>query len=142
MIIVVKGLSYKKLLIKSLSYLSLLIIFYFYYGHMSSKFSDQTVKLETELTAQKKENTQNRSLAYEDEIYKEAVIVVDLLEQKHVQSVKIIKDKLLIICDYNTNIEPVLIRYGVKAFVKNTSKNIKIAIDVKTIVENKYNETK
>lgn len=140
MIIVVKGLSYKRLLVKSLSYLSLIIMFYFYYGHMSTKFEDQTVKLKDELTVQQKQKRLNESLAYEDEIYKEAVIIVDLLEQKHVQSIKIVKDKLLIICDYNTNIEPVLIRYGVKAFVKNTSKNIKIAIDLQTVTENKRNE--
>lgn len=141
MIIVVKGLSYKRLVVKSISYLVLVIMFYFYYGHMSTKFENQQDQLKNELTSQKKQNTTNKSLAYEDEIYKEAVIIVDLLEQKHIQSVKIIKDKLLIICDYNTDIEPVLIRYGVNAFVKNTSKNIKIAIDVKTIVENKYNES-
>jgi vacuolar-type H+-ATPase subunit I/STV1 len=107
---------------------------------MSSKFEDQTSKLENQLTVQKKEETLSRSMGYENEIYKEAVIIVDLLDQKHIQSIKVIKDKLLIICDYNTDIEPVLIRYGVKAFVKNTAKNIKIAIDVKTIVENKYEE--
>ncbi len=140
MIIVVKGFDYRRVLVKGLSYLALIIIFYFYYGHMSTKFENQNNKLENELNIQKKEETLNKSLAYEDEIYKEAVVIVDLLEQKHIQSVKIIKDKLLIICDYNTDIEPILIRYGVKAFVKNTAKNIKIAIDVKTIVENKYEE--
>lgn len=140
MVIIVKGLDYRRLLIKGLSYLFLIIIFYFYYGHMSSKFEDQTSKLENQLTVQKKEETLSRSMGYENEIYKEAVIIVDLLDQKHIQSIKVIKDKLLIICDYNTDIEPVLIRYGVKAFVKNTAKNIKIAIDVKTIVENKYEE--
>jgi hypothetical protein len=43
-----------------------------------------------------------------------------------------------LVCDYNTDIEPLLIRYGVNAFVKHTSKNIKILIDLETIVENKY----
>lgn len=140
MVIVVKGFSYKRLLIKSLSYLSLLAMFYLYYGHMSTKFQDEKIQLGKELTSQKKQNMLDKSLGYEKEIYKEAVVIVDLLEQKHIQSIKIVKDKMLIICDYNTNIEPVLIRYGVKAFVKNTAENIKIAIDVKTIVENKYNE--
>lgn len=140
MIIIVKGLNYKRVVVKSLSYLALVIMFYFYYGHMSTKFDTQKEQLQSELVSQKKQNNIDRSIAYENEIYKEAVTIVDLLGQKHIQSIKIIKDKLLLICDYTTDIEPVLIRYGVKAFVKNTSKNIKIAIDVKTIVENRYDE--
>ena len=63
---------------------------------------------------------------------------MNLLEQKHIQSIKIVKDKLYIICDFTTDIEPLLIRYGVAAMIKNSNKNIKIAIDLKTIVENKY----
>ena len=49
-----------------------------------------------------------------------------------------VKDKLYLVCDFNTDIEPLLIRYGVGAMIKNSNQNIKIAIDLKTIVENKY----
>ena len=63
--------------------------------------------------------------------------MVDLLGQKNIQSIKVVKERLFVVCDNNTNIEPVMIRYGVNALVKSTMANIKIAIDLQTIVENK-----
>ena len=138
MIILIKGNSYRQLAVKGLAILSLFGMFYLYYGHMSDKFKEQNQQLQQKLVKQAKVKKQDKSIQFEKTIYKEAVIIVDLLEQRHIQSVKVTKDRLLIICDYNTDIEPVLIRYGVKALIKNTSKNIKIAIDLKTIVENKY----
>lgn len=138
MIILVEGNSYRRLAIKGASFLALFLMFYIYYNHMSDKFSQENKQLETKLTKQVKVNTQNKSLAFEQTIYKESVIIVDLLNQKKVQSIKIVKDRLLLVCDYDTDIEPLLIRYGVNAYIKNTSNNIKIAIDLKTIVENKY----
>lgn len=138
MIIILKTTNKNRLLIKTLSVLSLLIMFGFYYQHMSNKFAEQNNNLVNKLdkTIIKKEI--DKSIKLEKTIYKESVIIVNLLEQKHVQSIKIIKDKLYIVCDFTTDIEPLLVRYGVGAMIKNTKKNIKIAINLKTIVENKY----
>jgi len=138
MIIVIKGKDYKRIFIKTLSIISLFIMFYLYYGHMSAKFQQQNKQLSNKLAIQVTNVKNKISEKVETTIYKEAVVLVDMLDQRHIQSVKIVKDKLFIICDYNTDIEPILIRYGVNAFVKNTSKNIKIAIDLKIITENKY----
>jgi len=140
MIIILKTTNKNQLLIKALSMLSLLIMFWFYYQHMSNKFEEQNNELIDKLdkTIIKKEI--DKSIKLEQTIYKESVIIVNLLEQKHIQSIKVVKDKLLIICDFTTDIEPLLVRYGVGAMVKYTSKNIKIAINLKTIVENKYND--
>ena len=138
MIIVIKGKNRKQLIIKALSMLGLVGMFYLYYGHMSNKFKEQNDLLVNKLNLKVENKKIETSKKIEDTIYKEAVVVVDLLEQKNVESIKILKDKLFIVCDNDTNIEPVMIRYGVNALIKNTSKNIKIAIDLKTIVENKY----
>ncbi|MEA3498244.1 MAG: hypothetical protein U9R16_04210 [Campylobacterota bacterium] len=138
MIVIIKGRNIKQLIIKALSMLSLVLMFYWYYGHMSDKFKAQNEKLVSKLNIRAENKKANLSIKFEKTIYKEAVIVVDLLEQKHIQSIRIVKDKLLIICDYDTDIEPVLIRYGVNALIKNTSQNIKIALDLEVIVENKY----
>lgn len=139
MIIVIKGRNKKQLIIKALSMLSLIIMFALYYNHMGNKFNEGSGKFSqnnNSLNIQQK--VLDKSMKLERTIYKEAVIIVNLLEQKNVQSVKVVKDKLLVICDYDTNIEPVLVRYGVNAMIKSTSKNIKIAVDLKIIVENKY----
>jgi hypothetical protein len=138
MIIILKTTNKNQLLIKALSMLSLLIMFWFYYQHMSTKFQEQNNELVNKLdkTIVKKEI--DKSIKLEKIIYKESLIIVNLLEQKHIQSIKIVKDKLYIICDFTTDIEPLLVRYGVGAMIKNTTNNIKIAVDIKTIVENKY----
>ena len=138
MIVIIKGKDYKRVGIKLLSLLSLFVMFYFYYQHMSDKFRTQNDQLVNKLNITVETKKNNETIAYEKLIYKEAVVIVDLLEQINVQSVEVVKERLLVICDYNTNIEPLMIRYGVNALIKNTSKNIKIAIDLKTIVENKY----
>jgi len=138
MIVIIKGKDYKRVGIKLLSLLSLFVMFYFYYQHMSDKFRTQNDQLVNKLNITVETKKNNETIAYEKLIYKEAVVIVDLLEQINVQSVEVVKERLLVVCDYNTNIEPLMIRYGVNALIKNTSKNIKIAIDLKTIVENKY----
>jgi len=138
MIVIIKGKNRNQLIIKALSILSLVGMFYLYYGHMSSKFQEQNEQLVSKLNIKIENKKQDFSKSIEKLIYKEAVVVVDLLDQKHIESISVVKDKLLIVCDYNTNIEPILIRYGINALVKSTSKNIKIALDINTIVGNKY----
>jgi len=138
MIIIIKTKNRNQLLIKALSMLSLFLMFWFYYSHMSNKFQSQNEQLITKLDKVIVKKKEDKSINLEKAIYKESVIVVNLLEQKHIQSIKVVKDKLYIICDFTTDIEPLLIRYGVAAMIKNSNTNIKIAIDLKTIVENKY----
>ena len=138
MIVIVKGKDYKRIAIKAISYIIVVIMFYFYYQHMSDKFKNQNKQLVTKLniSVEKKQDKETKKL--EDTIYNEALVIVDLVKQEQVQSIKIVKDRLLMVCDYDTNIEPLLIRYGINALIQSTSKNIKIAIKLKTIVENKY----
>ena len=138
MIVIIKTRNRNQLLIKALSMLSLLIMFWLYYGHMSDKFQEQNNKLVNKLDQTIIKKKIDKSINLEKTIYKEAVIIVNLLEQKHIQSIKVLKDKLFIICDFSTDIEPLLIRYGIAAMIKNSDQNIKIAIDLRKIVENKY----
>ena len=138
MIVVVKGKNYKRLAIKAGSVLALVAMFYFYYMHMSNKFSQEKQTLVQQLKI--KEDTKKIKLAKKLEklIFKESEMVVDLLGQERIQSIRILKNRLFIVCDFDTDIEPLLVRYGVNALVKSTAENIKIAIDLKFIVENKY----
>ena len=138
MIVILKTRNRNRLLIKAFSMLSLIVMFGFYYSHMSTKFQDEKSLLTQKVTKEVVNKTSDKSINLEKTIYKESVKIVNLLEQKHVQSIKIIKDKLYLICDFDTDIEPLMVRYGVAAMIKNSNKNVKIAIDLKTIVENKY----
>ena len=138
MIIIIEGKRNKQLLIKALSMLSLVVMFWLYYSHMSDKFKEQNNQLLSKLELKKEKKITDKKSNLEKTIYKESVVIVDLIGQKNIQSIKVVKDRLLIVCDFNTDIEPLLIRYGVNAMVKNTSNNIKLALDLKLIVENKY----
>ena len=46
----------------------------------------------------------------------------------------------MIICEPNTNLEALMIRYGSMALVKESLKETIIAIDLKYIVESRINE--
>jgi hypothetical protein len=97
-------------------------------------------KLETEL-AQKTEILNKKTdvnKKVEKIVYKEAEKCVELLGQEKIRSVRVVKDKLFIVCDYDTNVEPLFIRYGIMALVKSTPEEIKISIDLKFVVESNY----
>ncbi|MCK5110877.1 MAG: hypothetical protein KAQ94_05095 [Arcobacteraceae bacterium] len=138
MILVVKGKNYKRLAAKTLSVIGLIVMFYAYYTHMSDKFQGMNNTLVKKLDIEGKNKKINLARVLEKLIYKEAETAVDLLGQNNIRSVRIIEKKLFIVCDYDTDIEPLLIRYGVQAMMKQTAQDIKIAIDLKFIVESRY----
>jgi hypothetical protein len=140
MILIVKGKSYKTIIRKVLAMAFLCFMFFFYYEHMSNKFKEETKKLENELFVKNEIINNNKKIKQKVSriIYKEAEQIVDLIGQEHVQSVKIVNNRLILVCDYDTNLEPLFIRYGVMALVKSTPENIKIAIELKFIVESRY----
>ncbi|MCD4757915.1 MAG: hypothetical protein K8R39_06560 [Arcobacteraceae bacterium] len=140
MLIIVQNQNNKRVLVKTIAVLSLFTMFWLYYQHMSSKFQEENMKLTTELTTKKEieKKLNSKTVKLENLLYKEAVLITKLINQKNIQSIQIVKDKLLIVCDFGTNMEPVMIRYGVNAMLKSTDTDIKIALDIRTIVENKY----
>ena len=140
MVIIVQNQNKKRVMVKTIAVLSLVTMFWLYFQHMSTKFQEQNTKLTIELETKKEleRKINSKSAKIEDLLYKEAVLVTKLINQKNIQSIQIVKDKLLITCDFGTNIEAVMIRYGASAMLKSTDVDIKIALDIKTIVENKY----
>jgi hypothetical protein len=138
MIVVVRGKRYKRLAIKALSYIGLIVMFYFYYLHMSDKFSEEKNVLVEKLDEKGEKKKVDLARTLERLIYKEAEMVVALLDQTKVREVKILENKLYILCDSDTDTEPLLVRYGVNAMMKHGAEDIKIAIDLKFIVESKY----
>lgn len=145
MIVAVKR-KKKGLLLKVVAVLALIGMFTAYYFHMGNEFKEfDTNKQEHTLKKVDKSEyakRQRRAAILEDLIFKEAEKAVELLEQRNVQSVKIVEDKLLIVCDPNTNLEPLMVRYGVEALIKSSRKDVKIAIDLKFIVESNYDVKK
>jgi len=138
MILIVKGKDYRKLALKAFSYIGLIVMFTFYYNHMSDRFQKTNQLLVKKLDIKTDNKKAKLSRTLEKLIFKEAEMVVDLLGQTNIKRITIVERKLLIVCDFDTDIEPLLVRYGVKAMIRQTAQNIKIAIDLKFIVESRY----
>lgn len=141
MIIAVKRTSKKRLIIRILSLIVLFIMFTAYYFHMSEKYAiEEKQKQLTQIEENKAFEEKSKKQKIEKLIYREVESAVDLIGQLKVRNVKIISKKIVIVCDPDTNIDPLLVRYGTLALVKRTLDDIKIAIDLEYIVESKYNE--
>ena len=138
MIIVLKGRNPKRIIVKIASVFSLVIMFGLYYQHMSDKFSKLNGNIANSINVKEQKKQLSKSVKLENIIYKEAIIISKLLSQKNIKYIKVVKNRLLISCDYDTKIDPLLVRYGVNAMIKKSNKDIKIAIEIAIIVENKY----
>jgi hypothetical protein len=140
MIVAVKR-NKKQKFIKILSLVILVAMFGGYYYYMSKNFEEQQQKdLEAKQALKieedkKIENKKNFERAILTEVEKAA----DLIGQEYIRHVKIIENKVVIICEPNTNLEALMVRYGAMALVKNTLNEIIIAIDIKLILESKLN---
>ncbi len=136
MIVTVKQNSYKRPIVKLAVAATLLSLFTVYYFHMSDKF-EQEQKQEID-KLQQNQMIEKRALDIENIIFDEAQIAVDLITQEKVRTIKIVGKKLYIATDPDAKLEPLMVRYGVMALVKESPEDIKIAIDLNNIVESKY----
>ena len=139
MIVAVKRNGPKRKLIRVISLVAVIAMFTAYYFHMSEEFT-QAQEKEKQKVVKQEQKTESTKKAKELErlIFKEIETAVDLIGQEYVQKVKVIKGKVLITCDSSTNLEPLKVRYGSLALIKTTLNDIKVAIDMKYIVESKY----
>ncbi|WP_417326215.1 hypothetical protein [Halarcobacter sp.] len=143
MIVAVKTNNKKRLLIKVASAVAVIIMFIAYYFHMSNEFAmQQKEEQEQKLKAIEIDNKKAMQKKLERIIYREVETAVDLIGQRNIQDVKIISDRVLILTDVGTNLDALKVRYGSTALIKKDLKNIKIAIDLKYVVESKMNEIK
>ena len=117
-------------------------ILVWYYFHMQNYYKNELNKLakKTQVINKKNLKKEKRILAKKLErlIYKEAETCVELIGQKKIQDVRIENGYLIIVTDWDADIEPIFVRYGVLALVKSTPLNKKIAIDLKYLVESRY----
>ena len=140
MIVAVKR-NKKQKLIKFLSLVVVVLMFAGYYWHMSTEMQkQQEAQLKAKQAAlQEQKAKENEKKRVEGIIVKEVEKAVKLIGQENVRHVKIIENRLILICELNTNLEPLMVRYGTMALVKNTLNEVIIAIDVQYILKSKLN---
>ena len=140
MIVAVKR-NKKRTLLKIVSLIVLAAMIGGYYYHMNKSFqeqqqkeleSKQALKLEVDKKEKEKKDIENAIL---NEVEK----AIDLVGQEHIRHVKIIEDKLIIICEPATNLDALLVRYGAMALIKKTLNEIIIAVDINFILKSRLN---
>lgn len=62
---------------------------------------------------------------------------VNLIGQEYVRDVKLIKNKVVFVCEPDTNIDALVVRYGAMALIKKTFDEIVIVVDIDFILKNK-----
>ena len=140
MIVAVKR-NRKQKLIKFLSLVALIAMFGAYYYYTSKTFAEQQqVELEDKKAQKLEEEKQEKTKKdIERAILVEVEKAVDLVGQENIKHVKIVENKVVIVCEVNTNLDALLVRYGVMAFVKKTLNEIIIAVDIDFILKSRLN---
>mgnify|MGYP005985000641 CR=1 FL=1 len=140
MIVAVKR-NKKQKFFKIASLFLVIAMFIGYYYYMSAEFEEkQKIELEQKKAMEiEKEKQATMQKNFERTLLSEIEKAVDLIGQAHVKHVKIIENKLVIICEPDTNLEALMVRYGTMALTKKTLNEIIIAIDINYVVESKLN---
>ena len=139
MVVVVKAQNYKKNFAKIFLICSFAAVGLWYYFDTQVHPIDE--KHDHNVTESVESKHEKRAKALEKIIFNEAQICVELLNQAKIKKISVVADKLIIVCDTDMDIEPILVRYGANALVKNSLTDIKIAVDLAYITENKYEES-
>ena len=140
MIVAVKR-NKKRTLVKILSLLILVGMFTSYYFYMNKSYSQQLQKEIETKQAQKldEEKKEKEKKEIEKVILTEIEKAIDLVGQEHIRHVKIIEDKVIIICEPATNLDALIVRYGAMALTKKTLNEIVIAVDINFILKSRLN---
>ncbi len=140
MIVAVKR-NKKRILLKVVSLLVLAAMLAGYYFHMNKSFEEQQQKeLESKQALKLEEDKKEKEKKdIEKAILSEVEKAIDLVGQEHIRHVKIIEDKLIIICEPATNLDALLVRYGAMALIKKTLNETIIAVDINFILKSRLN---
>lgn len=139
MVVVVKAHNYKKTFATVFVICAATIAGAWYY--FQNQMHPIALKHEQNMPKALESKYEKRAKTLEKIIYNEAEICVELLNQAKVKKISVVGDKLVIVCDVDVDIEPILVRYGANALVKNSLSDVKIAVDLAYITENKYEKS-
>lgn len=114
---------------------------YYYNDYVeTARINAEKQKLEEEqkrvLKAKEEEQKKIKQEA-QREILAEVEKAVNLIGQEYVRDVKLIKNKVVFVCEPDTNIDALVVRYGAMALIKKTFDEIVIVVDIDFILKNK-----
>ncbi|MCG3718530.1 hypothetical protein L5F50_05010 [Aliarcobacter butzleri] len=114
---------------------------YYYNDYVeTARINAEKQKLEEEqkrvLKAKEEEQKKIKQEA-QREILAEVEKAVNLIGQEYVRDVKLIKNKVVFVCEPDTNIDALVVRYGAMALIKKTFDEIVVVVDIDFILKNK-----
>jgi hypothetical protein len=114
---------------------------YYYNDYVeTARINAEKQKLEEEqkrvLKAKEEEQEKIKQEA-QRKILGEVEKAVNLIGQEYVRDVKLIKNKVVFVCEPDTNIDALVVRYGAMALIKKTFDEIVIVVDIDFILKNK-----
>ncbi|MCT7555054.1 hypothetical protein [Aliarcobacter butzleri] len=114
---------------------------YYYNDYVeTARINAEKQKLEEEqkrLLKAKEEEQEKIKQEAQREILAEVEKAVNLIGQEYVRDVKLIKNKVVFVCEPDTNIDALVVRYGAMALIKKTFDEIVIVVDIDFILKNK-----
>lgn len=141
MIVAVKrNKNLKAIKIVILSIFMAILLFFIYSNY---KINQEEIKLANEeqevikIEANKKDQDK---LDIEKAILSEVEKAVELVGQEHIRTIKIIDNKIVIVCEPNSNLEALFVRYGAMAMIKKTLNETVIAVDINFILKSRLYE--
>ncbi|MDK2040524.1 hypothetical protein [Aliarcobacter butzleri] len=114
---------------------------YYYNDYIeTARINAEKQKLEEEqkrILKAKEEEQEKIKQEAQREILAEVEKAVNLIGQEYVRDVKLIKNKVVFVCEPDTNIDALVVRYGAMALVKKTFDEVVIVVDIDFILKNK-----
>lgn len=121
----------------------LLVVFgIFYYNNYQEtiRIDAQNQKIEEEKQEALKIAQEKKANEIEEAqrtILNEVEKSVSLVGQEHVKDLRLVKNKIVFICEPNTNIDALAVRYGAMALIKKTFDETVVVVDIDFILKNR-----
>ena len=131
MIVAVKrNKNFKLLKIGAVVVVLLIAIAIFYNKYQTKQEEIRLANEKQEILKIEANSKEKEKIDIEKAILSEVEKAVELVGQEHIRTVKIIDNKIVIVCEANSNLEALFVRYGAMAMIKRTLNETVIAVDI------------
>ena len=136
MIVAVKrNKNFKLLKIGAVVVVLLIAIAIFYNKYQTKQEEIRLANEKQEILKIEANSKEKEKIDIEKAILSEVEKAVELVGQEHIRTVKIIDNKIVIVCEANSNLEALFVRYGAMAMIKRTLNETVIAVDINFILK-------
>lgn len=140
MIVAVKRNNNQKYIILAIAIFLLLLIFVLFKSFEAGNQSSSEGLEDRKVIKVDANEKQNEAKILEKAIISEVEKVVDLVGQEFIRTIKVIDNKIVIVCEKDAILEALFVRYGAMAMVKKTLNETVLAVDLNYILKSRIYE--